>query len=62
MRNLLIEQLENTVTEEQFIKIFVSMAASIGSIREIKRVRKRFGIHPLTKKEKRVLSKKESEG
>ena len=54
-RDFLIIQLKNCNTLDQFVKIIGSLTSSIGTLKEIKRVRKRMGIKPLTKMEEKKL-------
>ena len=55
LRDLLIEELYNCKTENQLSKIISNLLASVGTLEEIKKTRKIFGIRQLTKEEENLL-------
>lgn len=57
-KEIIVSALMKCESEHEFIKIISGFASSIGTKKEIERVRKRLRIHPLTKSD---LSKMENE-
>lgn len=55
MRDLLIVELRECDTFEKFVKIAGALASSIGTAKEIERVRKRLGIKQLNKEDLKKL-------
>jgi len=56
-REILVKGLLRCGSEQEFVKIISGFASSIGTKKEIERVRKRMGIHPLTKKDLSKIKK-----
>jgi len=57
VRDILMSRLEGARTEREFTKIVSELTTAVGTLPEIKRVRKHLGIKPLTKEEEKVLKK-----
>ncbi|MCX6748447.1 MAG: hypothetical protein NT076_02480 [Candidatus Pacearchaeota archaeon] len=57
-RDSIIFKMMQCQTEKDFIKFVGAIASSIGTKKEIERVRKRMGIHPLTKEELKKMGVK----
>ena len=56
-REILVNYLVKCESEQEFVKIISGFASSIGTKKEIERVRKRMGIHPLTKSDLKKMKK-----
>ncbi|MEK6879877.1 MAG: hypothetical protein AABY22_09735 [Nanoarchaeota archaeon] len=54
-RDYLVIELVNAETEEQFTKIVANILGSVGTLQDIKKVRRKLGIKQITKEEEKML-------